>query len=127
MAWQMMPVLFKILDKSASLTAQSTVILETIAALATVSPPSFINSLFKKLLQKLLTATSAADGQGGGGGGGGANQGLIMCELALALVPSLDETATNLLYRAIKPMVTVDDGAWVLFVCLSVFRVFNSP
>merc|ERR1719183_3275757 len=32
-----------------------------------------------------------------------------MCELALALVPSLDETATSLLYRAIKPMVTVDD------------------
>lgn len=56
------------------------------AAMASVAPASFLSSLFKKLLHKLIQATAAAAGEDENGGAGGTTGSL---EKATALVVSL--------------------------------------
>jgi len=36
---------------------------------------------------------------------------LILCELAVALVPSLDASGTSILYRVVRPMIRLDTDA----------------
>ncbi|CAM9542165.1 unnamed protein product [Ectocarpus sp. 6 AP-2014] len=85
------------------------------AALATVAPPAFLSTLFKKLLQKLIESTTV-----GGAGAAGTERAeekapalkraQVLLELASGLAPSLDQEATSLLYRSTKPLV-LDDSS----------------
>ncbi|CBJ29712.1 conserved unknown protein [Ectocarpus siliculosus] len=85
------------------------------AALATVAPPAFLSTLFKKLLQKLIESTTV-----GGADAAGTERAeekapalkraQVLLELASGLAPSLDQEATSLLYRSTKPLV-LDDSS----------------
>jgi hypothetical protein len=101
----------------------------TISAYASVAPKAVVGSLFKKLVQKLLEATQVShtashepppvcicvsgqprpnisdcvvvqvvDGKSLKGDGSTA---VVLCELAQAMVPSLDATSTGLLYKVL--------------------------
>jgi len=99
LAKKVMPVLFKLLDKGLP-PSQSQVALETLSSLARVADISFIGVLFKTLLQRLLQATLASTQQ---------DRAVLMCDLAIALVPVLDLASIGLLYDAVKPMLSMDD------------------
>ncbi|CAM9490460.1 unnamed protein product [Scytosiphon promiscuus] len=85
------------------------------ASLASVAPPTFLSTLFKKLLQKLIESTTVAEActggtEGVGGKGAALKRAQVLLELASGLAPSLDEEAISLLYRSTKPLV-LDDAS----------------
>ena len=88
---------------------------DAIGAMATITPPSVLASLFKQVMQKLLSASSARAGAGGAKASPEVHaadaRAVVLCELALALLPSLDAQSVILLYRVVKPMVAIDDNA----------------
>ena len=82
-------------------------ILDALSALSSVASSVLIDVLFKKLLQKLLELTLAA-GTTSEFEKNNHDRAVVMCELAIALVPNLTEPSIALLYDAIKPMMTMD-------------------
>lgn len=106
LAKSIMPALFKVVDGGVSPnTAQP--ILDALSALSSVASSVLIDVLFKKLLQKLLELTLAA-GTTSEFEKNNHDRAVVMCELAIALVPNLTEPSIALLYDAIKPMMTMD-------------------
>jgi ribosomal RNA-processing protein 12 len=105
LARKTLPVLFKLLDAGAETAGQGQVLLETTSTLAKVAAGIFVGTLFKTLLQRLLEAALVSDQADA------ATQArsVLMCDLAIALVPVLDAASVGLLYQAIRPMVTMDD------------------
>lgn len=122
---KLLPTLFSALDGTPLEDSASGVrvrtLADTISAYAQVAPPAFVASLSKKLVQKMLEATShhhqqqqqeggAQPGKVGVGIGGGDNgKAAVLCELALALVPSLDAASVALLYKVVRPLVRLQD------------------
>jgi ribosomal RNA-processing protein 12 len=119
---KLLPTLFGALDGTELEDSASGVrvrtLSDTISAYTQVAPPAFVASLFKKLVQKMLEATSHQQGQGQGQEGGkpaAVNAGcsnskaVVLCELALALVPSLDAASVALLYKVVRPLVRLQD------------------
>ena len=119
-----LPTLFNILDgcdlEDSVSGAKVKALSDTISAYALVAPPAFVGGLFKKLVQKMLVATQEdEDGMEEEDGGGkkkkpsassspSNHKAVILCELALALVPSLDAAGIALLYRIIRPLIRLD-------------------
>ena len=94
-----LPTLFNILDNTSPEDTSNgnkiRALSDTISAYALIAPKAFVASLFKKLVQKMLEAT-----QGGADGiGNHSAKAVILCELAMALVPSLDQAGVTLLYK----------------------------
>ena len=122
MSKKFLPTLFNILDgcdlEDSVSGAKVRALSETISAYALVAPPAFVGGLFKKLVQKMLAATQEdEDGMEEEEGGGkkkksfsspSNHKAVILCELALALVPSLDAAGIALLYKVIRPLVRLD-------------------
>ncbi|KAM3578045.1 hypothetical protein VYU27_000145 [Nannochloropsis oceanica] len=117
-----LPTLFNILDgcdlEDSVSGAKVKALSDTISAYALVAPPTFVGKLFKKLVQKMLVATQDEDGMEEDGAGKkkkpsaysspSNHKAVILCELALALVPSLDAAGIALLYRIIRPLIRLD-------------------
>ena len=124
MSKKFLPTLFNILDgcdlEDSVSGAKVRALSETISAYALVAPPAFVGGLFKKLVQKMLAATQEdEDGMEEGAGevekkkkksfsSPSNHKAVILCELALALVPSLDAAGIALLYKVIRPLVRLD-------------------
>ena len=83
---------------------------DAIGYLARVCPREFLHNLFKKVVQKLLTAsTEVSDGMENK-----EENNLRMCSLlglakSLVASGSLDDASLSLLFRAIRPMVRTDE------------------
>lgn len=87
-----------------SLDAQrANTVVETIANLAPLAPPEYLKGLFKKILQRLLSATQMESDE--------TEKICSLLGLAQALVKSeaLNEDSINLLYRSIKPLIRSDE------------------
>ncbi|KAG5188695.1 armadillo-type protein [Tribonema minus] len=124
-----LPALFAQLDKKDAPLSDDKVlaVCGAAAAFARVSPKPFLSQLFKRLLQKLLEATAAAQASRDKGGDApsddmdvadaqsaaqeGTRVALNYMAMAAALVPSLEEECSALLYRACKPLVLDDVSA----------------
>ena len=76
---------------------------DAIGELARVCPRSFLQNLFKKVMQRLLVATQAEEDE--------SDKICTLLGLAEALVSSetLDENSVSLLYRAIRPLIRSDE------------------
>lgn len=109
LAQSMMPMLFRVVGLGLTRTAIQPV-LDTLAVLSSFASTIFIGALFKKVLQALLESTIAGGGATDGEGRP-QDQAVIMCELAITLIPNLTETTIHLLYNAIKPMLALDVSA----------------
>jgi ribosomal RNA-processing protein 12 len=74
-----------------------------IAELAHVAPPSYVQSLLKKVIQRLLTATQSEEDE--------TEKIVTLLGLSQSLVSSesLDNDAIALIYRAVKPFVRSDE------------------
>lgn len=86
---------------------------DSIGKLAQVCPPEFLQNLFKKVVQRLLVATTESTESMDDKEGKSLND-LRMCSLlglgqALVASGSLDEASLSLLYRAIRPLVRTDE------------------
>lgn len=86
---------------------------DTIGQLAQICPPEFLQNLFKKVVQRLLVATTEAADNTGDKASKDA-QALRMCSLlglgqALVASGSLDDNSISLLYRAVRPLVRSDE------------------
>ena len=86
---------------------------DTIGQLAQICPREFLQNLFKKVVQRLLVATTEA-GDNTGDKALKDGQALRMCSLlglgqALVASGSLDENSVSLLYRAVRPLVRSDE------------------
>jgi ribosomal RNA-processing protein 12 len=85
----------------------------TIGQLAQICPREFLQNLFKKVVQRLLLATTEA-GDTSVDKTSKDTQALRMCSLlglgqALVASGSLDEDSVSLLYRAVRPLVRSDE------------------
>jgi ribosomal RNA-processing protein 12 len=78
-------------------------VIDAIAALARLAPESFSQGLFKKVLQRLLTASQSDEIE--------TEKICTLLRLSQALLLSqvLDDASVSLLYRAIKPLIRTDD------------------
>lgn len=112
-----LPTLFNILDgcplDDSTGRAKIPALSETISAYALIAPPTFVSALFKKLVQRMLLATQVTGDEGEvfkqKATQLSSNQkAVILCELALALVPTLDEAGVALLYKVVRPCVRLD-------------------
>ena len=76
---------------------------DAIGELARICPRSFLQNLFKKVMQRLLVATQAEEDE--------SDKICTLLGLAQALVSSetLDENSVSLLYRAIRPLIRSDE------------------
>lgn len=86
---------------------------DTIGQLAQTCPREFLQNLFKKVVQRLLLATTEA-GDSAGDKASKEEQALRMCSLlglgqALVASGSLDDDSVSLLYRAVRPLVRSDE------------------
>lgn len=86
---------------------------DTIGQLAQICPSEFLQNLFKKVVQRLLVATTEA-GDNAGDKASKDAQALRMCSLlglgqALVASGSLDDNSISLLYRAVRPLVRSDE------------------
>jgi ribosomal RNA-processing protein 12 len=79
------------------------IVCETIAELSRLSPRAFVQSLFKKVMQRLLAATQSEYDQ--------SETICTLLGLSQALVHSeaLDDSSVSLLYRAVKPFIRTDE------------------
>ena len=87
-----------------SLDAQrANTVVDTIASLAPLAPQEYLKGLFKKILQRLLSATQSESDE--------TEKICSLLGLAQALVKSesLNEESINLLYRSIKPLIRSDE------------------
>jgi ribosomal RNA-processing protein 12 len=82
-------------------------ILQCISAWTSISPQSLITKLSKKLLQLLLTS-SAMDAKAGAASGAG-NSAAWMAVI-LTMIPHLSSPMVVLLYRTIKPLLSVHES-----------------
>jgi ribosomal RNA-processing protein 12 len=83
---------------------------DAIGQLARICPREFLQNLFKKVVQRLLLATTEA----GDSSGDKASKEAHMCSLlglgqALVASGSLDDDSVSLLYRAVRPLVRSDE------------------
>eukprot|EP00577_Skeletonema_sp_RCC1716_P003867 CAMPEP_0113415892 /NCGR_PEP_ID=MMETSP0013_2-20120614/24822_1 /TAXON_ID=2843 ORGANISM="Skeletonema costatum, Strain 1716" /NCGR_SAMPLE_ID=MMETSP0013_2 /ASSEMBLY_ACC=CAM_ASM_000158 /LENGTH=1488 /DNA_ID=CAMNT_0000302905 /DNA_START=42 /DNA_END=4508 /DNA_ORIENTATION=- /assembly_acc=CAM_ASM_000158 len=86
---------------------------DTIGQLAQICPREFLQNLFKKVVQRLLVATTE-NGDNTGGKASKDAQAVRMCSLlglgqALVASGSLDNNSVSLLYRAVRPLVRSDE------------------
>lgn len=81
-------------------------VIDAIAAFARLAPKSFQQSLFKKVMQRLLVASSQSDEMGT------TEKICALLRLSQALLISqvLDDASVSLLYRAVKPLIRTDDN-----------------
>ena len=82
---------------------RSQIATEAIAALARLSPEAYLQSLFKKVMQRLLAASQSDEKQ--------TEQICTLLGLSQALVTSqaLDDASISLLYRVVKPFIRTDE------------------
>ncbi|CAM9485490.1 unnamed protein product [Choristocarpus tenellus] len=101
-----------------SLTADKiTAVCDAAGALASIAPPQFLTSLFKKLIQKILQVTEKANTPLPGLPLTPAPPPLhtyqraqVLLELAASMASSVDNECATLLYRAAKPLVRDDSS-----------------
>lgn len=79
---------------------------QAIASLARVAPQALLQTLFKKVIQRLLEASQQQQQQ---------DMSDKICSLlslsqALVISQSLDETSISLLYRSLKPLIRTDEA-----------------
>ena len=76
-------------------------VIDAIAAFARLAPKPYLESLFKKVMQRLLVASQSVETE----------KICTLLELSQALVTSqaLDDASISLLYRAIKPLIRTDE------------------
>lgn len=96
-------------------------LLDTIEGFASLAEAPFVAGLFKKIMQKLLEATTMAKKleASGDGGAKSVNKKALQLKrtahaemsLAMALISHMDEESINLLYRVIKPYLLDDTDA----------------
>uniref|UniRef100_A0A7S2SK72 TOG domain-containing protein n=1 Tax=Eucampia antarctica TaxID=49252 RepID=A0A7S2SK72_9STRA len=92
--------------KEESQRAQLIAILtETIGAYASICPPHFLQTLFKKIMQRLLVSTQSEEDE--------SEKICTLLGLAQALVKSgaLDDASISLLYRAVRPLIRTDENS----------------
>eukprot|EP01041_Mallomonas_annulata_P002047 gene2047-3978_t len=76
---------------------------QCIGAWADVSPPSLLTSLSKRLLQLLLSSTVSNDSESASSASG-------WMAVMLVVIPHLPATLVNLLYRTIRPLLSVQES-----------------
>lgn len=78
-------------------------VIDAIAALARLAPKPYLQSLFKKVMQRLLAASQSEEQE--------TEKICTLLGLSQALVTSqaLDDASISLLYRAIKPLIRSDE------------------
>jgi len=94
---------------------------DAIGQLARICPPEFLQTLFRKVVQRLL-ATAAKVAESSGSSNGESNNGasaaaaaaarmssLLGLGQALVASGSLDDASLSLLYRAVRPLVRTDE------------------
>jgi len=89
------------------------IVTDAISTIAKLAPPPFLHSLFRKIMQRLLAATSAHESDMNDNDDDGDDTAKICSLLGLAqgLVSSkaLDDDSVALLFRVIKPLVRSDE------------------
>ena len=93
-------------QKEESLRNQQIVVLtETIGAYASICPSTFLQTLFKKIMQRLLMATQSEDDA--------PDKICTLLGLAQALIKSgvLDDGSISILYRAVRPLIRTDESS----------------
>lgn len=90
-------------DDESPTTPQGNSLSSAITSLAKLAPPSLLQSLFTKLIHRLLEASQSND-----------DQSERMCSLlslsqALYTSQCLDEESVSLLYRALRPIIGTDE------------------
>ena len=110
---KLLRALLRVLDRDVTAGAANShrVVSEAIAALAPATPPNVRATLFKQLMQKMLTVSQPAPPSPDAAAPDTHAQAVVLCELALALLPSLDIASVTLLYRVVQPMVKMDESA----------------
>lgn len=91
-------------SKNVALDSQrSQSVIEAIAAFARLVPKSYLHSLFKKVMQRLLAASQSEERE--------TEKICTLLGLSQALVTSqaLDDASISLLYRAIRPLIRSDE------------------
>lgn len=91
---------------------QVEVVTDAIGVLAQTCPREFLQTLFKKVVQRLLLATTEITGSQGDNDSTNATLRVIsLLGLAQALVASssLDDASLSLLYRSVRPLVRSDE------------------
>lgn len=77
------------------------VVIAAISKLAFVAPKSYLENLLKKVLQRLLVASQSTNDE--------SDKICTLLNLCQALVPAAEETAVELIYRTIKPLIRSDE------------------
>lgn len=91
-------------DKNAQLDSQrAQSVIDAIAAFARLAPEPYLQSLFKKVIQRLLAASQSEARE--------TEKICTLLNLSQALVTSqaLDKASISLLYRAVKPLIRSDE------------------
>jgi len=77
------------------------IVISAISKLADVAPSSYLESLVKKVLQRLLVGSQST--------GDESDKICTLLNLCQALVPASDETSVELIYRTVKPLIRSDE------------------
>ena len=121
---QFLPTLVTLIESlDASDNTRFQPILQCISAWASISPQNLITKLSKKLLQLLLTS-SALDAKAGSSGNSG-NSAAWMAVI-LTMIPHLSNPMVVLLYRTVKPLLSVDESVGMQKRAYSVLSVLLS-
>ena len=104
-----LPLLFNLVSRTEH---KRDVVLECVECYASISDAVTINALFKRVLQRLLEADTAA---AGGGGGGMVDVGVVerahvMADIVLAMTSSLDDGNVGLLWRSVETQLSSSDA-----------------
>lgn len=93
---------------------RSQTLLDTVEGFASLAEAAFVATTFKKIIQKLLEATTQAkriESEGGNTSQKLKHRAHSQMSLALALISHMDVESINLLYRVIKPYLLDDTDA----------------
>mmetsp|Transcript_40077 Transcript_40077/g.45606 ORF Transcript_40077/g.45606 Transcript_40077/m.45606 type:complete len:1234 (-) Transcript_40077:9-3710(-) len=77
------------------------VVISAISKLACTAPSVYLQSLLKKILQRLLTASQSTQNE--------CEKICTLLSLSQALVPALENTSLELVYRTVKPLIRSDE------------------
>lgn len=101
-----LPILFNLVEMIETNDPRYQSVSDAIAQYSQCTPDGLMSKMFKRLVQRLLASTTAENIQQADKAAGYLN-------LAAAIAPSLNLECIDLLFRAIKPLITLDDVSLV--------------
>jgi ribosomal RNA-processing protein 12 len=101
-----LPILFNLVEVMDTSDPRYQSVSDAIAHYSKCTPENLLSKMFKKLVQRLLAATTAENLHQADKAAGYLN-------LAAAIAPSLSMECVELLFRAIKPLISLDDVSLV--------------